>query len=65
MAVSKILFSSNSDEWATPDELFSELDREFNFTLDVCATSENTKCEKFFDINIDGLSQNWGGARVL
>jgi len=28
------------DEWGTPQELFDELDREFNFTLDPCANLE-------------------------
>ena len=35
------LFTSNTDLWETPIELFNDLDREFHFTLDPCATSEN------------------------
>lgn len=34
---------------------------EFNFTLDVAATSTNTKCKKYFTVNDDGLTQNWDG----
>ena len=34
---------------------------EFAFTLDVCANSENKKCEKYFDETDDGLKQNWTG----
>ena len=57
----KALFTSNSDEWATPQALFDELNNEFNFNLDVCATEENHKCETYFTKEEDGLSQNWGG----
>ncbi len=32
-----------SDEWETPDWLFDELDREFNFDIDLCATANNKK----------------------
>ena len=56
----KALFTSNSDEWATPQALFDELNNEFNFNLDVCATEENHKCEAYFTKADDGLSKNWG-----
>jgi phage N-6-adenine-methyltransferase len=52
--------SSENDEWETPQDLFDELDAEFNFTLDVCASAENAKCERFFSEN--GLEQEWSGA---
>jgi len=48
-------------EWATPQDLFDELNQEFGFTLDVCATSENAKCATFFTKEQNGLIQNWGG----
>ena len=57
--------TAKSVEWETPQALFDELDREFGFTLDVCATKENAKCEKYFTKEQDGLSQNWGGAQSL
>lgn len=55
------MMSSNSNEWTTPQTLFDELNREFNFTLDPCATNENAKCKKYFTINEDGLIQDWDG----
>lgn len=58
------MYSSKSDEWATPQSFFDEVNAEFQFDLDVCATDENHKCEKYFTMSDDGLSQNWGGARV-
>ena len=59
-----VMFSSKSDLWSTPQYLFDELNKEFNFNLDPCANEENHKCEKYFDKSIDGLSQDWGGRRV-
>lgn len=51
---------SNST-WETPVKLFQELDDEFGFELDVCATKENAKCERFYTSEDDGLVQPWGG----
>ena len=62
---SRAVFTSNSDEWTTPIELFEELDREFHFTLDPCATEQNAKCENFYTLQQNGLKQNWGGQRVF
>ena len=55
----KVHYSSNTNEWSTPDYLFKELDREFKFTLDPCATKVNAKCKKYFTEADDGLTQNW------
>jgi phage N-6-adenine-methyltransferase len=48
-----------SDLWATPQELFRKLDKEFNFTLDVCANFDNHKCAGYYTPELDGLSMNW------
>ena len=61
----RAVFSSNSDEWSTPQDLFDELDREFSFNLDACANDHNHKCQDYFTIDHDGLSKNWGGRRVF
>jgi site-specific DNA-methyltransferase (adenine-specific) len=53
------LFSSASDEWSTPDDLWRKLDTEFHFDLDVCASAENFKCSRYFDIATNGLAQPW------
>lgn len=55
------LFTSLRDDWETPQSLFNELNKEFNFTLDPCASANNRKCERFFTKNEDGLQQDWGG----
>ena len=59
----RVLFSSKSDEWETPKDVFDSLDAEFGFTLDPCATSENHKCDRFFTKEQNGLVQNWGGVQ--
>lgn len=58
-------FSSKSNEWTTPQYLFDELNEEFNFTLDPCATDENAKCSKYFTIEDDGLSKDWSNDVVF
>lgn len=60
-----VMYSSKSNEWATPQDLFNKLDEEFKFTLDPCSTDENAKCKKHYTIKEDGLSQSWGGERVF
>jgi phage N-6-adenine-methyltransferase len=58
----KGLFTSNNDAWETPQDFFDNLNWEFGgFTLDVCATADNAKCEKYFTPEDDGLSQDWSG----
>ncbi len=58
--VNKALFSSNSDEWATPNDVYQRLDAEFSFNLDPCASDINHKCDKYFTAENDGLSHTWG-----
>ena len=63
--MNEVMFSSQSNEWATPQEFFDALDARHHFTLDPCATKENAKCKKFYTITEDGLLQDWGGVRIL
>ena len=65
MAELDVMFSSEKNDWETPQELFNELNREFNFTLDVAANEENHKCEKYFTEKENGLLQDWGGQTVF
>ena len=59
--LNKGMLTSNTCEWATPQWLFDELHKEFNFELDVCANESNHKCSKYFDVNLNGLEQDWTG----
>ena len=59
------LYSSKSDEWETPPELFAKLDAVFHFDLDPCATDANHKCERYFTKEQDGLAQHWWGSESV
>jgi site-specific DNA-methyltransferase (adenine-specific) len=60
-----LMFSSKSDEWETPQDLFNSLNDEFHFTLDPCSTHENHKCDKYYTQEDDGLSKDWAGETVF
>ena len=62
--INKGLFTSNTPEWATPQDFFDTLNSEFNFDLDVCATDDNAKCGRYFTKEQDGLKQKWGGSFI-
>lgn len=61
-----VMFSSKSNEWATPSALYEQLNALFGpFTLDPCSTEENHKCRTFYTIEQNGLDQDWGGHTVF
>jgi len=57
--VSQALMMSNKQDWETPDHLFDALNKEFHFTLDVCAHSENKKLDRYFSPADNSLIQDW------
>lgn len=59
-----MLFTSESDEWETPNELVAWLAQSFAFTLDPCCTPGTAKAARFFTREDDGLAQSWAGERV-
>lgn len=61
----KVMFSSKTDNWETPQDFFDELDKEFHFTLDPCADEYNHKCDKYITKEQDGLSYCWGKETVF
>ena len=54
-----IAHSQKTVEWETPQFLFDKLIEEFNFTIDVCASRENAKCERFYTKEVKGLFKSW------
>ena len=54
-------FSSKTEDWATPEDFFRELDAIFHFDLDACATDENAKCSRFYTRQDNALGQRWAG----
>lgn len=61
----KVMYSSKTDNWATPQDFYDKLDSEFHFTLDPCADKNNHKCKKYYTKEDDGLLQDWGGETVF
>lgn len=59
------MFSSKSNEWETPEDLFKNLDKDFHFTLDPAATHKNHKCPKYFTVKENGLTHSWQGETVF
>lgn len=57
------LFTSNTEEWATPQLFFDEIQKEFHLDQDVCATGENAKCVGFWSKDNNGLIQDWNKMR--
>lgn len=51
----KGLMSSNRQDWKTPKELYSALNKIFKFDFDPCPTNPN----------FDGLSIEWGGVNYM
>lgn len=55
----KVLFSSEKEDWATPMDLFEQLDKEFDFLLDAAASAWNHKCHFYYTKEDDALSRPW------
>lgn len=51
------------DVRGAPRDLFSLLDAEFGFTVDVAASPDNALCPRYFTEETDGLAQDWTGER--
>ncbi len=60
-----VMFSSKSNDWATPQDFYNQLDAEFEFTLDPCASQSSAKCASFYTADDDGLSKDWEGHTVF
>lgn len=59
--INESLYTSNKQDWETPQWLFDKLNSHLNFTLDVCADFSNAKCKEYYNIADNGLSQEWKG----
>ena len=58
------MFSSKSNEWATPQHFFDQLEARFgDFTLDPCANKSNYKVKNHFTEG--GLEKDWSGHNVF
>lgn len=55
------LFSSNKEDWVTPQYLYDELHKEFSFTRDLAASASNAKHPNYYSEEHDSLKQPWVG----
>ena len=58
----RVHFSSQTDQWATPTDVFTTLSHKYGpFDVDVCAIADNAKCPRYFSPEQNGLLQPWEG----
>jgi len=58
----KVLESSASEHWGTPDPVANGIQAVWGiFDLDAAASKDNAKAEEWFDEEEDGLKQSWFG----
>ena len=48
----------------TPKVIWDELSKEFNFTVDACASDKNYLVPKYWTVNNSALDKNWDGEIV-
>jgi site-specific DNA-methyltransferase (adenine-specific) len=62
-----VMFSSASDNWATPQALYDQYHADYGFTLDAAADETNHKCDDYLGpggLVDDALTVEWTGYRV-
>ena len=50
---------SEKDLWQTPKTLFDSLNKEFGFTVDVCASDKNKLCFRYYSEENSALKNQW------
>lgn len=51
--------NGENNEWSTPQNIFDQLNREFKFSLDACASHWNHKCTAYYTKYENALEINW------
>ena len=59
MTINDSLFSSEKHDWETPDEFFLGLNKRFSFEIDLAASKQNAKLDKFYTKEDDALTKDW------
>lgn len=63
--ITKGMLTSKRNNWETPQKLFDELNKEFNFTIDAAADAENRKCERYYTKQENAPEKSWKNERVF
>lgn len=58
----KIMFSSDKQDWTTPQYIYDQLNKEFAFVTDVASSEENHKAPNYFTKEDSGLDKQWKGS---
>jgi site-specific DNA-methyltransferase (adenine-specific) len=45
----------------TPPSIWSDLKKEFNFTIDICASDKNHLVDRYYTVDNDALTKDWTG----
>ena len=61
MGINAGMMTSDSLEWATPQDFFDRLNAEYRFTLDAAASPANAKCYTYYTKEQDALQLAWPG----
>jgi phage N-6-adenine-methyltransferase len=62
------MYSSDKDDWGTPQWLFDRLDKVFHFDIDVCASPWNAKADLWIGEGQNALLRSWtelAGPRMM
>lgn len=57
----KVHFTSSSQTWNTPPELFEKLNSVWNFEIDTACEDNTALCSQYFTPETDGLNSSWEG----
>nr|WP_249261806.1 phage N-6-adenine-methyltransferase [Lactiplantibacillus plantarum] len=59
--INKALFTSNKEDWETPQDFYDRLNAKYHFEWDLAASDDNAKCSCYFTRYDNSLEQDWEG----
>lgn len=59
--INKALFTSNKEDWETPQYFYDKLNAKYHFQWDLAASDGNAKCDHYFNCEDNSLEQDWEG----
>ncbi|MCS6093931.1 adenine methyltransferase [Lactobacillus sp. LMY-20] len=59
--INKALFTSNKEDWETPQDFYDRLNNKYRFKWDLAASDDNAKCSCYFTRDDNSLEQDWEG----
>ncbi|MEJ1301304.1 DNA N-6-adenine-methyltransferase [Lactiplantibacillus plantarum] len=59
--INKALFTSNKEDWETPQDFYDRLNAKYHFEWNLAASDDNAKCSCYFTRDDNSLEQDWEG----